>query len=362
MWSPQPASPPSPAKEATARCIDSPSLDAAEGVAAAAAQPDCYPDVVEELADNLTALTADWRKLRNALWLIEHLLACTPQLMDDLCAEPGMLRALLGFWAEDESGYDCGKEVRMRASALLGQLEAHEQMLVARRCALGLEQPWQQQQPLWQQQAWQIAQAEQAQLDTLCQQHFQQQLHTQQQAAQCFGGGVGVGRPQAQHLWAEDDIGCSPTASEDSATSTCSPFAETRENGRSHRPAGGGFGLPGLKLPKLRAIKTAVIPAAAPPAEQLAAAAAASAVAATKSSLGKPPLASGSLRSFKSSSLHRASGSAARKNSSVELVAAWGQIRGQNSSDFARMLQALDDQCFDAAQLEYERLQRPCGF
>lgn len=34
----------------------------------------------------------------------------------------------------------------------------------------------------------------------------------------------------------------------------------------------------------------------------------------------------------------------------------------QNSSDFARMLQALDDQCFDAAQLEYERLQRPCGF
>lgn len=45
-----------------------------------------------------------------------------------------MLRGLLGFWAEDEAGFDCGQEVRMRASALLGQLEAHEQMLLARRC------------------------------------------------------------------------------------------------------------------------------------------------------------------------------------------------------------------------------------
>jgi hypothetical protein len=31
----------------------------------------------------------------------------------------------------------------------------------------------------------------------------------------------------------------------------------------------------------------------------------------------------------------------------------------QSSTDFARMLQALDDQCFDAAQKEYEQLQRP---
>ena len=48
---------------------------------------------------------------RNALWLVEHLLECTPRLMDDLVAEPGMLRGLLGFWAEDEFGHDCGAEV-----------------------------------------------------------------------------------------------------------------------------------------------------------------------------------------------------------------------------------------------------------
>ena len=42
-----------------------------------------------------------------------------------------MLRGLLGFWAEDETGYDCGQEVRQRASALLAQLEAHEQLLLA---------------------------------------------------------------------------------------------------------------------------------------------------------------------------------------------------------------------------------------
>ena len=33
----------------------------------------------------------------------------------------------------------------------------------------------------------------------------------------------------------------------------------------------------------------------------------------------------------------------------------------QSSTDFARMLQALDDQCFDAAQQEFEMLQRPDG-
>lgn len=31
----------------------------------------------------------------------------------------------------------------------------------------------------------------------------------------------------------------------------------------------------------------------------------------------------------------------------------------QSSTDFARMLQALDDQCFDAAQHEFEMLQQP---
>jgi hypothetical protein len=45
-----------------------------------------------------------------------------------------MLRGLLGFWSEDESGYDCGQEVRQRASALLSQLEAHEQLLLVGRC------------------------------------------------------------------------------------------------------------------------------------------------------------------------------------------------------------------------------------
>lgn len=29
----------------------------------------------------MDTLTDDWRKLRNALWLVEHLLTCTPQLM-----------------------------------------------------------------------------------------------------------------------------------------------------------------------------------------------------------------------------------------------------------------------------------------
>lgn len=46
-----------------------------------------------------------------------------------------MLRGLLGFWAEDEQGHDCGQEVRMRASTLLGLLETHEQTLIAQRCA-----------------------------------------------------------------------------------------------------------------------------------------------------------------------------------------------------------------------------------
>lgn len=38
-----------------------------------------------------------------------------------------MLRALLGFWAEDESGVDCGEAVRSRAANLLGRLEDYEQ-------------------------------------------------------------------------------------------------------------------------------------------------------------------------------------------------------------------------------------------
>ena len=47
----------------------------------AAAAVESYSEVLEELEVTLTDITDDWRKLRNALWLIEHLLACTPQLM-----------------------------------------------------------------------------------------------------------------------------------------------------------------------------------------------------------------------------------------------------------------------------------------
>ncbi len=47
----------------------------------AAAAVESYGEVLEELEVTLTDITDDWRKLRNALWLIEHLLACTPQLM-----------------------------------------------------------------------------------------------------------------------------------------------------------------------------------------------------------------------------------------------------------------------------------------
>lgn len=47
----------------------------------AAAAVEAYGEVLEELEVTLTDITDDWRKLRNALWLIEHLLACTPQLM-----------------------------------------------------------------------------------------------------------------------------------------------------------------------------------------------------------------------------------------------------------------------------------------
>ena len=49
---------------------------------ASAASGDGYSEVLESISDTLLdSLTDDWRKLRNALWLVEHLLSCTPQLM-----------------------------------------------------------------------------------------------------------------------------------------------------------------------------------------------------------------------------------------------------------------------------------------
>ena len=251
----------------------------------------------------------------------------------------------------------------------------------------------------------------QAQPSFQAQQAFEQQVAAQAGTQHC-GFGCMVSQP-----WEEEGVSaCSPTASEDSATSACSPldfsfssataevspFAGARENSRSRRPGSTGsssFSLPGLRLPNLRAIKTsaagslakAAAPAAKAPVPK--ALTVPSAKLSTKLSLGRPPLGAGSLR-FRSGSLQK--GGSYQANASVELVAAWGQIRGQvraealgaapcytlcctpanllglhtvwlmslhwclqSSTDFARMLQALDDQCFDAAQQEFEMLQRP---
>jgi hypothetical protein len=163
-----------------------------------------------------------------------------------------------------------------------------------------------------------------------------------QAAAQHCGFGCMVSQP-----W-EEETGCSPTASEDSSTSACSPldfsfsstneaspFADARENSRSRRPgstSATGFSLPALRLPNLRAIKTSAagapvkaVPAAMAPVPK--ALTVPSAKLSSGASLGRPPLAAGSLRGLRSGSLQK--GGSYQQNGSVELVAAWGQIRGQ---------------------------------
>jgi hypothetical protein len=177
-------------------------------------------------------------------------------------------------------------------------------------------------------------------------QHALGQQVTAQAGAQHCGFGCMVSQP-----WEEEaePAACSPTASEDSATSACSPldfsfssatneaspFADARENSRSRRPGSAGssgFSLPGLRLPNLRAIKTSaagsLVKAAAPAAKAPVpkALTVPSAKLSTKLSSGRPPLGAGSLR-FRSGSLQK--GGSYQANASVELVAAWGQIRGQ---------------------------------
>lgn len=184
------------------------------------------------------------------------------------------------------------------------------------------------------QQAWQAQHA------------LEQQVTAQAEAVHC-GFGCMVSQP-----WEEEaePAACSPTASEDSATSACSPldfssfssatneaspFADARDNSRSRRPGSAGstgFSLPGLRLPNLRAIKTSaagsLVKAAAPAAKAPVpkALTVPSAKLSTKLSSGRPPLGAGSLR-FRSGSLQK--GGSYQANASVELVAAWGQIRGQ---------------------------------
>ncbi len=121
------------------------------------------------------------------------------------------------------------------------------------------------------------------------------------------------------HWCTDDDDADSPTNSEDSTSSTCSPFSLTQENSRGAKPA--KFSLPALsrfKLPKLK-LKTAPVTVAAV------------ATAASTAASGKPPrgasFKAGSLKagSFKAGSLRHGTGS-------QELVQAWGQIRGQVGS------------------------------
>ena len=182
------------------------------------------------------------------------------------------------------------------------------------------------------------------------QQAFQaQHSYGQQAAARAEAVHCGFGCMVSQPWEEEGAAACSPTASEDSATSACSPldfsfssatneaspFADARENSRSRRPGSNGaagFSLPGLRLPNLRAIKTSaagsLVKAAAPAARAPVpkALTVPSARLSTKLSSGRPPLGAGSLR-FRSGSLQK--GGSYQANASVELVAAWGQIRGQ---------------------------------
>lgn len=186
--------------------------------------------------------------------------------------------------------------------------------------------------------------------DVQAQQAFQaQQVFEQQFTAQAGAQHCGFGCMVSQPWEEEGATACSPTASEDSATSACSPldfsfssaaaeaspFAGARENSRTRRPGSVGsssFSLPGLRLPNLRATKTsaagslakAAAPAVKAPVPK--ALTVPSAKLSTKLSSGRPPLGAGSLR-FRSGSLQK--GGSYQATASVELVAAWGQIRGQ---------------------------------
>ena len=140
----------------------------------------------------------------------------------------------------------------------------------------------------------------------------------------------------------------SPTNSEDSTSSTFSPFSASGANAKAHKPA--SFSMPSFKLPKLR-LKPVAAAVPAP--------------AAVSAAPGRPPLAasggfcgSGSLRRGGSSLQHGGGSLKSAHAGSQELVVAWGKIRGQDSTDFARMLQLIDDKDFDAAQAAYEATQR----
>ena len=95
-------------------------------VAAAGASEEHYQEVVEALADALEPLTDDWYSLHNALLLLEFLLPRCPLLAAEFIAAPYLVRQLLGYWAEDVHGRDCGAVVRARAASILGSLEDME--------------------------------------------------------------------------------------------------------------------------------------------------------------------------------------------------------------------------------------------
>ena len=95
-------------------------------VAAAGASEEHYQEVVEALAEALEPLTDDWYSLHNALQLLEFLLPRCPLLAAEFIAAPYLVRQLLGYWAEDATGRDCGAVVRARAASILGSLEDME--------------------------------------------------------------------------------------------------------------------------------------------------------------------------------------------------------------------------------------------
>jgi hypothetical protein len=95
-------------------------------VASAGASEEHYQEVVAALADALEPLTDDWYSLHNALLLLEFLLPRCPLLAAEFIAAPYVVRQLLGYWAEDANGRDCGAVVRARAAAIVGQLEDME--------------------------------------------------------------------------------------------------------------------------------------------------------------------------------------------------------------------------------------------
>ena len=95
-------------------------------VASAGASEEHYQEVVAALADALEPLTDDWYSLHNALLLLEFLLPRCPLLAAEFIAAPYLVRQLLGYWAEDLHGRDCGAVVRARAASIVGQLEDME--------------------------------------------------------------------------------------------------------------------------------------------------------------------------------------------------------------------------------------------